>query len=108
MKRQELANYFGPTLKACFQNSNFDCGLLSEVRVRADKPLIIKLGVEEFFLDREGGLCERPDLAYRPGKAEIQHALELMCERSMYAYEEDLKKGFIILLEIKLFTIKEN
>jgi len=66
-----------------FDNEFFD--QISEIRIRADKPL---------FLYRQG---KEYDAAYRPTQTDINETLEKISQYSLYAFEEELRMGYITL-----------
>jgi len=68
----------------------------SEVRLRADKPLIIKKSGGEIFLGENGGQA-RAERAFRPSMADIAASLDAISQYSLYAFEEELRHGFITL-----------
>jgi stage III sporulation protein AA len=92
--RELLMKFSAGGLRAAFSA----CGALegaTEARVRAGKPLIIKLGAREVFAG-EGGLCGA-DAAYRPDTRDIEACLDIMSGHSLYACAEELSGGFITL-----------
>ena len=67
---------------------------ITEIRIRADKPLLVRLAERELFLNREGQMCQ-PEEAYRPSAHEISLTFELMCNYSVYAFQEEIRTGYI-------------
>lgn len=75
----------------------FDLEGIEEIRLRADKPLMISKGGQDYFINNIGGLTlsyAEPALVTRQ---DIEKTLQLMCSYSIYAIEEELKQGFITL-----------
>lgn len=71
-----------------------------EIRLRAKKPLIVKSGTktnEEFFLSLKGEVINRWDKAYIVTEQSIAQSLAKMSSYSLYAFEEELRNGFITL-----------
>ncbi|MCX7747492.1 MAG: stage III sporulation protein AA [Clostridia bacterium] len=70
---------------------------LEEIRLRANKPLMIKNSQGECFLDMEGNMTAKTNRAFVVSQGEIIKTLELMSENSIYAYHEEIKNGFLTL-----------
>jgi len=60
---------------------------LEEIRLRVDKPIILK------YHDKQ------EVLSYLPSREEILETLERMCENSIYSYQNQLCQGYITLRE---------
>lgn len=58
---------------------------LQEIRIRADKPLIIQNGSREIIKD------------YKPTMNELKTTLQRMSNYSIYAFDEEMKQGFITI-----------
>jgi stage III sporulation protein AA len=71
---------------------------LEEIRLRAGKPLILITSQNEFFIDSISGKpAETADRAFTVKQDEIMKALELMSRFSLYAYQDEIKNGYITL-----------
>jgi stage III sporulation protein AA len=70
---------------------------ITEIRVRVGKPLLFSRKGKEYFLDESGWGFGEGDKGYKPSMRDIQEALQLMSDYSMYAFEEELKCGYITL-----------
>lgn len=68
---------------------------ICEIRFRVDKPIIVREGMEEFFLDPAGSKTLNILHARRIRSEELQEFLCFLCEDSLYAFEEEIKRGFI-------------
>ncbi len=70
---------------------------LEEIRLRAEKPLMIQNRSGDWFVDYNGNLtCSLANLRY-VSQEEIIKTVELISENSIYAYHEEIKGGFITL-----------
>lgn len=68
-----------------------------EIRMRAEKPMIIYEQGEEWYIDKEG---RRTGDILRAGKisyAEIQELVDYWCQDSRYAYQKELKNGYLTM-----------
>lgn len=81
--------------------TDFEC--ISEIRLRADKPLYVYLRGQEYVvrenggLYESGGLRENNDGIYRPALSDIADTLERVSRYSLYAFEDELRMGYISL-----------
>ena len=77
---------------------------VTEIRLRADKPLILKLGTKEYVISENGrGLmpfghgATNGAGAYCPSRADIYETMERISRHSFYAFETELAMGYITL-----------
>ncbi|PLT45541.1 Stage III sporulation protein AA [Paenibacillus pasadenensis] len=68
---------------------------LEEVRIREDRPLELVAGGRSGFLGRGGGWTDVPLEAFRPDAACCRKLLGQLTNHSLYAMEEELRKGYI-------------
>lgn len=70
---------------------------LEEIRLRAYKPLIIENRAGEWFVDRQGNLLDNFINSYIVSHEDVLRTLELVSENSIYAYQDEIKNGYITL-----------
>lgn len=72
------------------------CGL-QEIRFRIGRPVLFYIDGEEWFATEDGSLQKtlQPTLQWIASRKEILQIIQHICRYSMYAYEEELGKGFI-------------
>lgn len=88
--------YLFPTpLRGIWQQVAGQYDNLEEIRLRADRPVLVKLHEGEFFMDGRGCLTHTETASYRMGKEELGAILNQICQDSLYAYEDELKQGFL-------------
>lgn len=75
--------------------SNFEH--LEEIRLRADKPLILQNYNKEWFIGKDGTFSENPFGSFIVKQSDIAISLELMSENSIYAYQDEIKNGYITI-----------
>lgn len=68
---------------------------LQEIRLRCNKPIVLLMEGKEYFLDYNGMLLDNPELGYRVEREEVEAILNHICHYSLYAYEDELRQGFI-------------
>jgi len=70
---------------------------ISEIRLRAGKPLIVKLDGRDCAIDENGKLQSIGKNSYRPTSDDIYETMERVSRHSFYAFEAELTNGFITL-----------
>lgn len=70
---------------------------LEELRLRPERPVLLRLHRGEVFPGREGGLTEDPDQGRRLTREELNKIMLLLSASSVYAFEEELRRGYITL-----------
>lgn len=68
---------------------------IQEIRLRAGRPVVIYMGGRELFLDRRGIFSDSPRDAACVTAEELEKLLGHICHYSLYAYEDELRQGFI-------------
>ncbi|RNC29271.1 MAG: hypothetical protein AWM53_00624 [Candidatus Dichloromethanomonas elyunquensis] len=69
---------------------------IEEIRLRVNKPLIIRTGRKEYFITASG-LPGTKDAAYHVTKEDLIGILERITHSSIYAAEEELRQGFFTI-----------
>lgn len=72
-------------------NLNFVC----EIRLRADKPIVLLIGSQRTFLGRDGTTSNLRE-AIRASKVMIEDIIFRASECSIYSVNEQIKRGFIV------------
>lgn len=68
---------------------------LEEIRIRENRPLEISGGGKSRFVMPDGLLVAAPDGAVRPSGEQCRKLLERITNYSLYAMEEELRRGYI-------------
>ena len=69
-----------------------------EIRIRINQPMILWDGRKEYFLDKlSGRLSVKAEGSYYIKESDISAMLTFLSRYSIYAYEEELKSGFLTL-----------
>lgn len=66
-----------------------------EIRLRAERPIVVHVDGREVFLDREGRFSDRRTDAAVITSRELAELLEHICHYSLYAFEDELRQGFL-------------
>ena len=68
---------------------------IQEIRLRAGRPIVIQMGGREMFLDRNGHFSDSLSGAASVFPEELEGLLGHICHYSFYAFEDELRQGFI-------------
>ncbi|MFD0586793.1 stage III sporulation protein AA [Paenibacillus sp. GCM10027627] len=72
-------------------------GALEEIRIRENRPLEIGYRGLSRFISADGELRQQPDGARKPTGEECRKLLERVTNYSLYAMEEELRRGYITI-----------
>lgn len=68
---------------------------IQEIRLRAHRPIVVHKRGWELFLDADGQFTDSLSEACSASPEQLQGLLEHICSYSLYAYEDELRQGFI-------------
>lgn len=99
--KDKLINYFGKNIKDLLNNTNKEYFKeAEEIRIRLNKNIIIKTHTNKYYISEDGDIFDIKGSgvrAYKPTHEDIRQTIETMSEYSIYAFEQELKNGFITL-----------
>jgi len=95
---KDIMKYLCEDIRKLFNSiDNNTADSIEEIRLRAGKPVIVQNYNNEWFLEKNGKLVKEAKNPYIPKQEEILKTLELMSENSIYAFQDEIKNGFITL-----------
>jgi len=95
--KENIRTFLGTEVANCINSINAtEFEKISEIRLRANKPLIIKIGGRDYSASSQG-LIPLGDAAYRPTADDIYETMERISRHSFYAFESELSMGYITL-----------
>lgn len=92
--RKQVFYFLPPVIRQILDRSTVPWDNLEEIRLRLGRPLAVHGHDEAFFLN-EQGTPVTGELAYRPDEKVIDRALQLISSSSLYAFEQELRCGYI-------------
>lgn len=98
MLEEQLLKLFPLHMREKLKRADIDQSRLEEIRIRAGQPLMFLYGDGECFLsvDRDA-LCGKCEQGYRMTPCDLEEMVGFLCNYSMYAYEEQLRMGYLTL-----------
>ncbi len=95
--KDELLKIFSLKLRTILGKLNIEFDKLQEIRLRMNAPLIMIYGNKETFITEDAKLVTTPQKAIRITKSEIRETMEYISNYSLYAFEDEIKQGFITI-----------
>lgn len=96
-KKEQVLRIFSIKIKKLLCKINMNYKFLQEIRLRINRPLLLVYKNEEYFLGRDGTLIKDAEDAFLVTAGEIRETMEYISNYSLYAYEEELRQGFITI-----------
>lgn len=94
-KKMEILKILSAKMRRILESSNLNYELLQELRLRMNEPFIIIYDGKEFFVSESGNLEKHSEMAYQITAGDIKETLEYISSFSLYAYEDEIRQGFI-------------
>ena len=93
-----ILKYFSKEIREILEKANLEkIRGLEEIRLRAEKPLIIQDFANEWFIDYNGNITQNTRQPFIVKQQDILNTLEIMSRNSIYAFQDEIKNGFITL-----------
>lgn len=98
MKKEDaLLRIFAPKIRSILERCPMDYERLQEIRLRIYGPLLVKCEGKEHALTREGKIADCENPAYHLSEQDLKDTLQIVSSYSLYAYEEEVRQGFLTI-----------
>lgn len=94
---EDLLRVFPTGLREVLRHSDLEKEKLQEIRLRVNRPCVVQYGNQEYFIKEHGGRTKEMAAAYTVCQRELKETMEFISNYSMYAYEEEIKQGFLTI-----------
>lgn len=95
--KREIGLFLAPQVRAITENMPLDLlAKTEEIRLRVGRPLAIHWTGGESFLNEKSHISSIRD-AYLISREDLDKTLELISSHSLYAYEEELRQGYLTI-----------
>lgn len=95
--KDELLKILSLKLRTILGKLAIDYDRLQEIRLRINAPFLIIYGNKEGFVTEDARMVDDPSKAVRITRNEIRETMEYISNYSMYAFEEEIRQGFITI-----------
>ena len=96
-RENEILKILSVALRRIFSSEIYDYNKLQEIRLRMNEPLIVIYDNREYFVTEKGKRTTECKKAYMVAPADIRETLEYISNYSLYAYEDEIRQGFITI-----------
>ena len=97
MKQEEIAKLFPAHIRQALLAAHFDMEQLYEIRLRVNAPLILIYQGKEYFLTKDGEFSREESQGCFVRAEDLKETMEYVSSYSMYAFEEEIRQGFITI-----------
>ena len=97
MKEEEILGILPLHIRTIIKQAGINWDELQEIRLRIQKPVILKYNAKTCYLSEQGKITTRKEQLHIVTSQEIRQAMEYISSYSMYAYIEQLKQGFLTI-----------
>ncbi len=94
-KAEEIYRILALPLRKLLKACQLDFSKLQEVRLRIGAPFLVVYDGREYFVDSRGGLSKEDGRSILVNREQIRETMEYISNYSMYAFEEELRQGYI-------------
>lgn len=95
--RDDILHLFSRRIREILERADLDFEELQEIRLRAEGPLFVRFRGEEYVLSEQGRIGKEPQNAWKVPVREIRETMEFVGKYSLYAYEDELRQGYLTL-----------
>ncbi len=88
---------FSMNIRILLRKLDIDFEDLQEIRLRIQAPLLLTYRNNEYYLSRSGQLCVVREDAFIVTRNELKETMEFVSNYSIYAYEEEIRQGFLTI-----------
>ena len=96
-QKEDLLRIFSLRIRSVLAKTILDYDRLQEVRLRINSPLMIVYDNQEYFLTTQSKLATQIQDAFYVNKNELRETMEYISNYSLYAFEEEIRQGFITI-----------
>lgn len=96
-RREEILKIFSIGIRNVLKRVDIDFSKMQEIRLRVNGPLLCVYENQEYYITSEGELTRDIHKCWVIGKKEILETVEYIGNYSLYAYEEEVRQGFITI-----------
>ena len=97
MNQAEITRLFPAYIRQALIKSDLDMEQVYEIRLRVNGPLILIYQGKEYFLTEKGEFSRKESGAYFVTAADVKETMEYISSYSMYAFEEEIRQGYITI-----------
>lgn len=95
--KEDILKVFSLKLRTILGKLNADFEKMQEIRLRMNAPLLMIYQNQEYFITGDGSITKDPENGVVITKNEIKETMEYISNYSLYAFEDEIRQGFITI-----------
>lgn len=96
--RNDITAYLSPHIRKLLLGVNTHLlGNLEEIRLRCQRPIVLKIGDKDYSIDGQSRLVTDLRHGYVVSKEDLYRSIASISDNSLYAFEEEIRRGFITI-----------
>lgn len=96
-RKEQIIRIFAKEIRGILQQVETDFAEVQEIRLRVGAPLLVICKNREYYVDSRGRLKTAAQGVHVVTKEELRETMEYISSYSLYAFEEELRQGFITI-----------
>lgn len=96
-RKEQLTRVFARSIRDILERAQVDFEQVQEIRLRVRGPLLMVSGGREYYLTGDGRLSGEKEQAHVVSREEIRETMEYISSHSLYAFEEEVRQGFLTI-----------
>lgn len=96
-QKDDLLRIFSLKIRSIMAKAAFDYDKLQEVRLRINAPITLVYDNQEYFMTAQSRFVKEAREAFFVNKNELRETMEYISNYSLYAFEEEIRQGFITI-----------
>lgn len=96
-KKDELIKIFSKNIREILKKVQVEFNDVQEIRMRVHAPMLMVYNNCEYYISSTGKLGKDKNNSYIVSREELRETMEYMSNYSLYAFEEEMKQGFITI-----------
>ena len=96
-RKEQLTRVFARSIRDILERAQVDFEQVQEIRLRVRGPLLMVSGGREYYLTGDGRLSGEMEQAHVVSREEIRETMEYISSHSLYAFEEEVRQGFLTM-----------
>lgn len=99
--KSEILRILPKSIRNILDKDNIDFSKLVEIRLRKNMPVLLIYDNKEYYIGNQGNMMldiDKEKDVFRVSNKDVEEVLQYISNYSMYAFENDIKQGFITIL----------
>lgn len=93
--RQDILTLFAGEIRALLEKVDMDDRLLQEIRLRVNRPLMLRANNREWTVRPDGRLSQNDSDGFRVNAAQIKDSFACISRYSYYAFADEISRGYL-------------